>query len=136
MLNWILNHPGLAASLGLASLAIIIAGLVLIPALIVRIPPDFFSEEKKAPPAWANRRPYVWMLVVGAKNLFGVALILASIAGFLLPGLGVVTISIGLLLVDFPGKYRFIRWLISRPFIFQRINRLRQRRGREPIQVH
>ena len=134
MLQWIREHDGLLWSLGGTSLAILIAGVVVIPALVVRIPPDYFMHEKRELPAWVNRRPFIKFLVVAGKNILGGVLILASIAGFLLPGLGVVTLVIGLFLVDFPGKYRFMKWLIGRRFIHGPVNRLRKRRGGEPIQ--
>lgn len=133
MFQWVRSHPGLLWSL-VASLVMLIASLVAIPALIVRIPPDYFTRDKRALPSWAKQRPFVRVLVISGKNILGGALILASIVAFPLPGLGVVTILIGLLLVDVPGKHRFMKWLIGRRFIRERINRLRKRRGREPVQ--
>ena len=134
MFQWIRNHPGLLWSLGAASLAILIASLVVIPAVVVRIPPDYFLHEKRLLPAWAKRRPIVRILVVGGKNILGGVLILAGIAMLLLPGQGALTLLLGLLLVDFPRKYRFLKWLVGRRFIHQPINWLRKRQGREPIQ--
>ena len=50
-----------------------------------------------------------------------------------LPGQGVLTILIGLTLLDFPGKRRFVRRLLMRPRVFRVINRLRRRFGRPPL---
>ena len=134
MLQWIRDHPGLLWSLGGVSLAILIASIAIIPAFVVRVPADYFIHEKRAVPAWAQRRPFVRILVVSGKNLLGGILVLAGIAMLLLPGQGALTLLIGLSLVDFPCKYRFLKWLIGRRPIHRPINWLRKRRGRDPIQ--
>jgi hypothetical protein len=43
------------------------------------------------------------------------------------PGQGILTILLGIMLLDFPGKRRFEYWLVSRPKIFAAINKLRHR---------
>jgi hypothetical protein len=67
------------------------------------------------------------------KNLLGYLLIAAGIAMLVLPGQGVLTILLGFILVDLPGKYRFERWLVTRPLVLRSINRLRRRAGRDPL---
>jgi hypothetical protein len=51
------------------------------------------------------------------------------------PGQGILTILVGLLLMNFPGKYRVERWLVTRPGVLRSLNRLRKRRGEPPFQV-
>ena len=51
------------------------------------------------------------------------------------PGQGVLTIVVGMLLFDFPGKFRLERWLVTRPTVWRSINWLRERAGREPSQT-
>lgn len=121
--------------MGGVSIALLGTSLVIIPAIVVRLPSDYFMHERRMLPPWVERRPFVRYLVVGGKNMIGVVLILASIAGFLLPGLGVVTLIIGFVLLDFPGKFRVMKWLVGKPFIHRPLNWIRRRRGREPIQV-
>jgi hypothetical protein len=57
--------------------------------------------------------------------------LLLSLPG--IPGQGLLTVLIGLMLVDFPGKLRLERWLIGLPRVLQTVNRLRQRYGRPPL---
>jgi hypothetical protein len=52
----------------------------------------------------------------------------------LVPGQGLLTIAVGLMLVDFPGKFRFERWLAVRPPVWRSINWLRKRAGRGPLE--
>ncbi len=49
------------------------------------------------------------------------------------PGQGIVTLLIGLLLMNFPGKYRVERWLVLQPGVLRGLNWLRQKRGHQPF---
>ena len=51
------------------------------------------------------------------------------------PGQGVLTILAGLLLMNFPGKYRLERWLVMRPGVMRALNWLRARRGQTPFEI-
>jgi hypothetical protein len=64
----------------------------------------------------------------GVLLMFGVAL---SVPGILGPGL--LTILIGLILLDFRAKRQIERRLIGRPLIMRAINGLRRRYGKPPL---
>src|SRR5688572_4597766 len=132
--DWMGDHQALLWTVGVGSLIILIASLFIIPAIIVRIRPDYFAHEKRPPRRWANSSPLVRTLVVVGKNLLGIVLMIAGVAMLALPGQGLLTILVGFMLIDFPAKYRFERWLVSRPMISRPLNWLRRRAGREPMQ--
>ena len=75
------------------------------------------------------------LLFMGAKNLLGAALMLLGILMLFTPGQGLLTLLVGLLLMNFPGKYRLERTLVARPGIFRSLNWLRRRRGAEPFEL-
>ena len=52
-----------------------------------------------------------------------------------LPGQGLLTILIGLAVMQFPGKFELERWLVTRKGVLEGINWLRQRSGRLPLEV-
>ena len=52
-----------------------------------------------------------------------------------IPGQGLLTILIGLILLDFPGKRGLERRLVSRPSVLAAINRLRARFGRPAMEL-
>lgn len=133
LLDWITDHQALLWSLSGASVAIFIASLFIMPALIVRIRPDYFSHEHRPPSRWANRSTTVRTLIIVAKNIIGIVLMIAGLAMLVLPGQGLLTIAVGFFLIDFPGKYRFERWLVSRRPILRPMNWLRRRAGRRPL---
>jgi Putative transmembrane protein (PGPGW) len=67
------------------------------------------------------------------KNLIGGVFVLAGIVMLVLPGQGVLTIMLGIALMNFPGKFQLERWIVSRGPTLWFINRLRRRRGRPAL---
>jgi hypothetical protein len=47
----------------------------------------------------------------------------------------IVSIRLGVMLLDFPGKHRLAQWLLCRPTVLHAIHRLRQRYGQPPLTV-
>jgi hypothetical protein len=69
------------------------------------------------------------------KNLSGAALVvlglIMSVPG--IPGSGIITIALGLMLLDFAEKRRWARWVISRPPILRAANGLRRKYEKPPF---
>lgn len=135
MPDWIADNGVILTVATAASIAIIVASIFLVPAAIVRIPEDYFTHDKRPPGIWAGKNPTTRIALAIATNVLGVVLIAAGIAMLLLPGQGVLTLLVGVLLISFPGKYRFEKWLISRKRVLRVINWLRRRRKRPPLQA-
>jgi hypothetical protein len=114
----------------LAAVLSAIASLVVMAVVLVRLPEDAFSREAIPWPASLPRR----ILRIGI-NLTGWAIVLVgillSIPG--VPGQGILTILIGLMLVDFPGKATLLRKLLRRPAVRKSVDRIRVRFGRAPF---
>lgn len=134
LFDTIWGNETLLLMLGLVSFLSFIATLFLIPFLIVRIPVDYFAETKRHPSPWAERHVVIRWTVLVMKNLFGVVFALLGLAMLVLPGQGLLTLLVGVLLLNFPGKYRFERWLVRRPSVFKGVAWLRRRAGREPLE--
>ena len=114
------------------SLVSFVGSLIAIPWILIRLPPNYFDE--RYPRAWLrNHHPILRLAAHVVKNAAGVIFILGGLAMLVLPGQGLLTIVIGVSLLDFPGKRVFERRLLSRPMVLQAINRLRQRFGRPPL---
>ena len=69
------------------------------------------------------------------RNLLGLLLVLLGVVMLLLPGQAIITILIGVFVMDFPGKRRFERWVIARPRVMKALNSLRHRAGQPPIEA-
>jgi hypothetical protein len=101
---------------------------------IVRLPPDYFTQEKRRPLSSWDKRPMLRMLLLIAKNLLGALLVLAGLAMLILPGQGLLTVLVGVVLVDFPGKFRLQRWIAMRPPVWRTLNWLRKRARRPELE--
>jgi hypothetical protein len=104
------------------------ASLAIVSMVLVRLPATYFKRSHNRS-FLANHPPIIrWLALIG-KNLVGVVLVVVGILLSLpgVPGQGMLTILLGIMLLDFPGKPRFEYWLVSRPKILQAINKLRHR---------
>jgi hypothetical protein len=102
--------------------------------LVVRLPSDYFVNPRRHRPAWQPKNYALRLAVVAGKNMLGVVLVVAGMIMLLTPGQGVLTVAVGLLLLDFPGKYRLQRWLITRKPVWRSINWLRRHAGRSEFE--
>lgn len=122
-----LSKPSVIVPLALFSVFAFLATAVVVPMLLVRMPADYLLREGRS----GSRRPVVVVL----KNVAGVVLVLLGIAMLLLPGQGLLTLILGLSLVDFPGRPRLERYLITRPAVLKAINALRRSAARPPLEI-
>jgi hypothetical protein len=135
VLQWIESHPALLWSLGGASVAVFVASLLAMPAIVVRIPADYFAHDHRPPSRFAEQHRAVRLLLLITKNTLGGLLMLGGVAMLVLPGQGLLTLLVGFLLIDFPGKYRLEAWLVSRRVVHRPINWLRRRRDHPPLVI-
>jgi hypothetical protein len=131
---WILDNSALLGALGLIGLVSLVASVALLPFLVVRIPADYFRHRRRRHEYAGERHPAAHHAIVIAKNATGVLLIVAGIAMLVLPGQGLLTLLIGLMLTDFPGKYRLEKRLIGQPGVLKAVNWLRARAGHPPLE--
>lgn len=119
----------------LISIIAFIGTLVAIPAILLRLPADYFEEEK--PHTWMETyHPIIRKISIFLKNGVGYIFLLAGIAMLILPGQGILTMLIGVSLIDFPGKRKFEKKLICLPGVLKTINALRQKYGKHPLSVN
>jgi hypothetical protein len=113
-------------------LLLFFAGLAVVVVAILLLPTGYFVDER---PFWRDKPKPVRLVGLLAKNFLGFSLVALGIALSIpgIPGQGLLTILIGLVLVDFPGKRRLVRSLSRRTFIQRSINGLRTRFGRAPV---
>ncbi len=136
-----MNFPELTATgspllwlLGAISAVTFVGTLLAVPWAIARIPADYFDGEQRKRTWFGQHHPVLRLLLLAIKNLLGVLLLLLGILMLILPGQGLLTILAAIILLDFPGKYRFECWLIRRPPVLKAVNWLRHRHGRSPFE--
>lgn len=115
-------------------LGTLLLSLAIVSFVLIKIPPDYFQESHSRE-LWSDRHPGVRIIGVVGKNILGVLLIaigiVLSIPG--IPGQGLLTILLGIMLVDIPGKRRLEYKLVSRPQVLKSINKLRHKFGRPSL---
>ena len=122
--SW-LSNPTVELGLLAFSVLAVLASIVLVPRFLASLPPDYLS------PSHVPVHPP--MLLRLLRNLLGVVLVLLGVAMLLLPGQGLLTLLVGLLLVDFPGKQRLMQRLLGKPKVLKLVNKLRAHRGSPPL---
>ncbi len=113
-----------------------IGSLGLVSFILVKLPADYFCSHYDRQ-IWSGRAPALRIAAAIGKNLLGIILIMAGIVMTLpgVPGQGLLTILLGIMLVDFPGKDRLERKLLYRPAVRNSIDKLRARFGKPPLQL-
>ncbi|MDA0322493.1 MAG: hypothetical protein O2923_07235 [Verrucomicrobia bacterium] len=135
IMEWIRSHPGLMWGLGVSSVIMFFASLIAIPVLVVRIPEDYFDGKHRELWSWGGGHRLMRSGLRFLKSTLGVVFILAGLAMLILPGQGILTILVGMMLINFPGKYQFERWLVTRRPVARSIDWLRRRADKGPLRV-
>ena len=131
LVDWFKAHGALlGAGLGVLGLVMFVGSLLLLPVLVARLPADYFV---RTPPPRGARTTGATILEL-LRNALGVVLVIGGVIMLVLPGQGILTIAIGLLVMEFPGKRRMQIWILRRPVIRKGINWLRTRADRPPLE--
>jgi hypothetical protein len=129
----IVPYKDLIIWLGLISMVIFFFSLLSIKWLVGMIPEDYFIRNGES--KTKSNNPVLWYFVLIFKNLFGYTLIFGGIMMLILPGQGLFTIIIGLLLSNYPGKYKIEKKVIAIPSVLRSINWLRKKTNKPPIKI-
>jgi hypothetical protein len=107
----------------------LVGSLVLLGVFIVRMPADYLTASHQ-------RERGHWSARI-LKNIAGIILILLGILMSIpgVPGQGFLTVLIGLMLTDFPGKRRLELWIVHRPGVLPAINKFRARYDKPPLVI-
>jgi hypothetical protein len=98
---------------------------LLTPWLVGKIPTDYFIKDRDK--SKSN------ILIVTLKNIIGLVLLFAGIIMLVTPGQGIVTIVLGLFLMEFPGKRKLEVKLIHNDVTFKTLNWLRDKANKPPL---
>ena len=119
--------------LGIVSIVMFIGSLIAIPWLILRMKPDYFIRHRYEVIRRHCRHPVLTIVLFCLRNSLGICLIVAGFVMLLLPGQGILTMLIGLSLVDFPGKYRLFDKVVQNNRIQKSLNWIREKGGKEML---
>jgi len=129
------NLSSILSWLAISSLFIFFFSILAINFLIKMIPVDYFDSSKRELSPFKISNPIIWLIFFIIKNVTGYLLILGGILMLVLPGQGLLTILLGLIFSDYPGKYKLEKKLITIKPIYRYINWVRKKSGIEPIKL-
>ncbi len=135
VVDWCQRHETALEWAGLGIILVLVAVTALVPRIVRELPADYFAHESRGGSEGAEPPPTQRRLLQLLKNVVGLVLILAGIAMLVLPGPGTVTILLGLVLMNFPGKYRLERRIVKQPAVLQSLNAIRAKAGVPPLQL-
>ena len=131
--NLFYEHETVFRSVAIGSLAFFLLTPVLAPAAVVLMAPDALVRPR---PRLQDRRLSVAVLyLVGhlLKNLLGIGLLGLGFLLLFMPGQGLLTIFVGLMLTDLPGRRRLLVRLLGSGKIRPVVDRMRERFRRSPL---
>ncbi|MCB0344299.1 MAG: hypothetical protein KDD66_04245 [Bdellovibrionales bacterium] len=112
------------------SIIFFFVSLIAVPLILIRLPADYFTREKRSHLPAADAHPVARILGLALKNAAGLLLVLAGLAMLVLPGQGLLSILVGLMMMNFPGKYRLERFVMRLPKVLHAANWLRAKANR------
>jgi hypothetical protein len=116
------------------SVIFFVGSLIAIPFILVRLPTDFFDT--RVPRRWMeDHHPVLRVLGHIVKNVVGAIFLFAGFLMLFLPGQGILTMLIGVTMLDFPGKRRLEAKMIGQPAVLSTINNMRQKFGKPPLTI-
>ena len=119
--------------LGISSVVILVISALSIGYFIKKIPHDYFLDDKRGISGYKNKNPIFWIITLALKNIIGYCLIMGGILMLVLPGQGLMTILVGLMLSDYPGKFKLEKRIIKTNLVLKTINWYRTKSNIPPI---
>ena len=116
--------------IGIVSGVVFIISLLLMPYLLGLMPSNYFlkNSEKQL----KINKPFD-LIKLTLKTLIGFILLIAGIIMLVTPGQGLVSILLGLFLMEFPGKRQLELKLINHNPTFKTLNWLRSKANKPPF---
>ncbi len=127
-MNFIFEPQFLAWAM-VVSMAFFFVSLVAMPYIICALPADYFTRSASFNFSLKN----ILLLVI--RNAIGLALLVAGVAMLVLPGQGLLTILVALMVMRYPGKQWLEYKIITQKQVLKLANWIRQKRGKPPFQI-
>ena len=114
------------------SIVFFVGSLIVIPFILIRLPADFFDI--RVPRPWMqDQHPVLRLIGHIVKNAVGAIFLFAGFLMLFLPGQGILTVLIGISMLDFPGKRNLEAKMIGQPTVLHAINGMREKFGKPSL---
>jgi ABC-type multidrug transport system fused ATPase/permease subunit len=130
IINYFEQYQDIFIWLGIVSIIMFVASLILVPMFLKKIPVDYFINKDYHK---IDISSFSKLIIFILKNTLGIILILAGIIMLITPGQGIIAIIIGLFLMQFRGKYKLERKLVENNITFKTLNWIREKSDKPPF---
>ncbi|QEN03869.1 hypothetical protein EW093_03850 [Thiospirochaeta perfilievii] len=131
MFDFLILHRELILIFTIFSAITFLVSLIIIPFVIINLSPDYFKGANK--PLYRYKNLFIRYFVLILKNIVGYIFIILGVIMLFIPGQGLLSITLGLLFINFPGKKSLEYKFFSNKKISKVINSIRKKAGREEI---
>lgn len=114
----------------------LVASFVAILSIVYFLSHEHFLTSNRQTLVWKDElrsRP-VLLVCHLIKNLLGLSLLLVGVVLLFMPGQGLITILLSVLLIDFPNKHFLVGRIIAKPNIRSGLNKMRLFMRRRPFE--
>lgn len=132
MQNLLHQYSTILTWLGLVSTATFFLSLLVIPLILCKLESTFFIHLHQQNTS-GERHPLLSITLRGLRYFFGTFLVIAGFLMIFLPGQGLLTMVLGISLLDFPGKRAVIDGILTFPSIQKALNWIREKANKEPF---
>ncbi len=129
MPDWLTMDASTLWWLGGLSLLTFVGTLILVPVLVVKMPADYFVREHRREDRAVPRHPVIRIALLVGKNILGLCLFAGGILMLFTPGQGLLSIAMGIVLMDFPGKFALEKRVARNRPVMRSINWIRRKWG-------
>ncbi|MGL1893885.1 MAG: hypothetical protein OCD02_19765 [Spirochaetaceae bacterium] len=130
-IDYLLEHKDLLILLTSITIITFVGSLILIPLIIINLSPDYFSE--KGHSLYEYKHPIIRYTVLIVKNIFGYILLVLGFIMLFIPGQGLLSITLGIFFINFPGKKKLEYKVLSNKKVSSVINSIRRKAGKDEI---
>lgn len=113
----------------------LIGAAIAAPIIVTRMSADYFMPDRARDDAFSKRHPALRWTGLVLKNLLGIILLISGFLMLITPGQGLLTIFIGILLTDFPGKRSLELRLVRIRALHKGIDWIRKKYGHPPLEL-
>ena len=135
MIDWLFSNQNLLAWLSALSVLTFVTSLIALPWIAGMIPQNYFANNKNSQLPFKKNHSYFFLASKIGKNILGFVILCGGVLMLFLPGQGILTIFIGMFLMDYPGKKVIERRLIGHNLVLKSLNWVRAKGGHPPIKV-
>ncbi|MCK4784311.1 MAG: hypothetical protein KAV87_11210 [Desulfobacteraceae bacterium] len=135
ILEWVRGQETVLWLIGILSMVTLLGTLIVIPIIVIHIPANYFSRERQDRSGYHRRYSLIRLPGLVLKNILGIVFVVAGFAMLLLPGQGFITILIGIMLLNFPGKHALEQRIVRQPTVLRAINWMRAKANKAALQV-